>query len=96
MKIESEKMINEEVKEQSLKRLKKIEGQVKGIQKMVDNEKYCIDIINQINAARRALDQVALLVMKRHVESCVAEAIKVGNHTNKIDELMDTIDRFVK
>ena len=89
-------MINEEVKEQSVKRLKRIEGQVKGIQRMVENEKYCIDIVNQVNAARRALDQVALLVMRRHVESCVSEAIKVGNSTNKIDELMETINKFVK
>ena len=89
-------MINEEVKKQSVKRLKRIEGQVKGIQRMVENEKYCIDIVNQVNAARRALDQVALMVMKRHVESCVAEAIKVGNHTKKIDELMETINKFVK
>jgi DNA-binding FrmR family transcriptional regulator len=89
-------MINKEVKEQSVKRLKRIEGQVKGIQRMVENEKYCIDIVNQVNAVRRALEQVALLVMRRHVESCVAEAIKVGNHTNKIDELMDTINKFVK
>ncbi len=89
-------MINEEVKEQSVKRLKRIEGQVKGIQRMVENEKYCIDIVNQVNAARRALDQVALIVMRRHVESCVAEAIKVGNQTKKIDELMETINKFVK
>ena len=89
-------MINKEVKEQSLKRLSKIEGQVKGIQRMVENEKYCIDIVNQVNAVRRALEQVALMVMRRHVESCVSEAIKVGNPTKKIDELMDTINKFVK
>ncbi len=89
-------MINEQVKKKSLSRLKRIEGQVKGVQRMVENEKYCIDIVNQVNAARRALDQVALMVMKRHVESCVAEAIKVGKQTKKIDELMDTINKFVK
>ncbi len=89
-------MINEQVKKKSLSRLKRIEGQVKGVQRMVENEKYCIDIVNQVNAARRALDQVALMVMKRHVESCVAEAIKVGNQTKKINELMETINKFVK
>lgn len=89
-------MINEEAKEQSLNGLWRIEGQVKGIEKMVENEKYCIDIVNQVNAVRRALEQVALLVMRRHVESCVAEAIKFGNNTKKIDELIDTIDKFVK
>ena len=89
-------MINEEVKSNALLRLRKIEGQVKGITKMVDQEKYCIDIINQITAAQRALDQVALAIMKRHVESCVSSAVKEGKGSNKIDELMDTINKFVK
>ena len=89
-------MINREVKEDALLRLRKIEGQIKGISKMVDEEKYCIDIINQITAAQRALDQVALTVMKRHVESCVSEAVKEGKGSPKIDELMETINKFVK
>ncbi len=89
-------MINLEVKEKALQRLKRIEGQIKGIQRMVDDERYCIDIVNQITAVKRALEQVALMVMKRHVESCVSEAIKMGNSTKKVDELMDTINRFVK
>lgn len=89
-------MINSEVKEKTLHRLKKVEGQINGIQRMVEEEKYCIDIVNQITAVKRALEQVALMVMKRHVESCVSEAIRLGNSTKKIDELMDTINRFVK
>ena len=89
-------MINEEVKTDALLRLRKIEGQIKGITKMVDQEKYCVDIINQITAAQRALDQVALSIMKRHVESCVSEAVKEGKGSTKIDELMDTINKFVK
>lgn len=89
-------MIDETVKEQALIRLRKIEGQIKGIQRMVEEEKYCIDIVNQITAVKRALEQVALMVMKRHVESCVSEAIKAGNSTAKIDELIETIDRFVR
>jgi len=55
-------MINEETKKDVLPRLKKIEGQIKGIQKMVEKERYCIDIINQVTAAQRALDQVSLKV----------------------------------
>ena len=89
-------MINREVKENSLLRLRKIEGQIKGITKMVDQEKYCVDIINQITAAQRALDQVALSIMKRHVESCVSEAVKEGKGSTKIEELMETINKFVK
>lgn len=89
-------MINEEIKTNALLRLRKIEGQIKGVAKMVDEEKYCIDIINQITAVQRALDQVALGIMKRHVESCVSEAVKEGKGSPKIDELMDTINKFVK
>ena len=89
-------MIDEAVKTDALLRLRKIEGQIKGIAKMVSDEKYCIDTINQITAAQRALDQVALTIMKRHVESCVSEAVKEGKGSSKIDELMDTINKFVK
>ena len=72
-------MINEKVKAESLKRLNKIEGQVRGVAKMVENEKYCIDILNQITAAKNALDGVAKIIMKRHVESCVTHAILEGH-----------------
>ena len=89
-------MINREVKENSLLRLRKVEGQVKGITKMVNDEKYCVNIINQITAAQRALDQVALGILKRHVESCVSDAVKEGKGSRKIDELMETINKFVK
>jgi DNA-binding FrmR family transcriptional regulator len=89
-------MIDNQVKKDCLQRLKKIEGQVKGIQKMVEQRKYCIDIINQITAVRRALDVVSLRVMKRHLQSCVTEAIKQDRPQEKIEELMGTIYRFVK
>ncbi len=89
-------MIDEKVQKDSVRRLKKVEGQVKGIQKMVEQRKYCIDIINQITAVRRALDVVSLNVMKRHIESCVTEAIKQDEPEAKINELMETIYKFVK
>ncbi len=84
-------MINEEVKNGALLRLKKIEGQIRGIMKMVENEKYCIDIINQITAAEKALEGVSKIIMKRHVESCVATAISMGKGGEAIDELVETI-----
>ena len=84
-------MINPEVKKDALNRLKKIEGQVKGVMKMVDEEQYCIDIINQITAAEKALDRVARIIMKRHVESCVTEAIVAGEGQNKDEELLETV-----
>jgi len=89
-------MINEEVKKETTKRLSRIEGQVRGLMKMVENEKYCIDIIDQINAVRRALEQVALGMMKRHVESCVADSIRRKEGKQKIEELIDSIDKFIK
>lgn len=87
-------MINEEVKRYSLTRLKKIEGQIRGIMRMVEDEKYCIDIINQITAAEKALDGVAKIVMKRHVESCVSNAIVKGEGQNKIDELINAVFKY--
>ena len=84
-------MINETVKVESLKRLKKIEGQVRGVSKMVESEKYCIDIINQITAAKNALDGVAKIIMKRHVESWVTQAILEGHGKDKIDELVTAV-----
>ena len=91
-------MLNPPTQEQSLKRLARIEGQIQGLQRMVREGRYCIDIIQQITAAKKALEQVALLVMRRHIDSCVSEAIrsKDGKGTQKITELMGTIHRFIK
>lgn len=89
-------MINQITKEQSLKRLRKIEGQIKGLMKMIDDEKYCIDLITQVNAMRRALEKVALIIMKRHIESCVTESVREKKGNQKIDELIDSIDRFIR
>lgn len=84
-------MINKKVKAKSVERLKKIEGQVRGVAKMVENEKYCIDIINQIAAAKNALDGVARIIMKKHVESCVTQAILEGRAEEKIEELIAAV-----
>ncbi len=89
-------MINEETKKDVLPRLRKIEGQIKGIHKMIEKERYCIDIINQVTAAQRALDQVSLKVMKRHIESCVTDAIKSDGSGPIIGELMETIYKFIR
>ena len=89
-------MINEEVKKDAISRLKKIEGQIRGIMRMLDEEKYCIDIINQITAAEKALDGVSKIVMKRHVETCVSNAIVRGEGQNKIDELIETVFKYSK
>ena len=77
-------------------RLKRIEGQVRGVGRMIQEQRYCIDIIQQLTAARRAIDEVSLKIMRGHVDHCVSQAIKGRGGTQKIDELMDTIHRFVK
>ncbi len=89
-------MIDAKTKELALGRLNKIEGQVRGLKGMVEAERYCIDIIQQVNAARRALDQVALLVMTRHLESCVSEAIQKNDNGGKIEEFMLSVDKFIR
>ena len=86
-------MINKPTQQETSIRLKRIAGQIEGIKKMIEAGRYCIDIINQVTAVKKALEQVSLLVMKRHVESCVSEAIKSGKSASKIKELMETIEK---
>ena len=89
-------MINEEAKKNATTRLKKIEGQIRGVMKMVENEKDCIDIINQITAAEKALNRVSSIIMKQHVESCVTEAVSRGKGKEMVNELIETIYRYGK
>ena len=79
-----------------LPRLRRIEGQIRGITRMVEERRYCIDIIQQLTAARKALDQVSLKIMNGHINSCVSDAIRRQDGAEKIDELMQTLGRFVK
>ena len=89
-------MVNDDTKAILRPRLKRILGQIEGVEKMIEEERYCIDIINQVNAVRRALEQVALIVMKRHMESCLSEAIKGKKGQEKIDEMVNSIDAFIR
>ena len=89
-------MLNERSKNETLVRLKKIEGQIRGLERMVDDKRYCVDILNQIAAVRRALDSVSMVLMKRHVETCVSGAIKANKGAPLIDELIDSVERFVR
>ena len=80
----------------SLKRLRKIEGQIQGVQRMLSERRYCIEILQQVTAARRALDEVSLQIMRGHINSCVSGAIREGHGAEKVEELMRAIHRFVK
>jgi CsoR family transcriptional regulator, copper-sensing transcriptional repressor len=83
-------------KDQVQTRLKRIEGQVRGVQRMVDEDRYCIDVLTQVSAAKAALDAVALLLLQDHTEHCVAEAIRAGEGSQKIRELNEAVERLVK
>ena len=80
----------------SLKRLRKIEGQIQGLQRMLSQRRYCIEVLQQVTAARRALDEVSLQIMRGHINSCVSRAIRQGDGAEKVDELMRAVHRFVK
>lgn len=80
-------------------RLKKIEGQVRGIQKMVEDERYCIDILVQINAVNSALKKVGMNILRRHTEYCITDSLKKDDPQSSqesMDELMKVIELFSK
>lgn len=89
-------MLNKKTQLDVFRRLNRIRGQVEGIKHMVEETRYCIDIINQITAVRRALEQVSLLIMEQHIKPCVSEEIKKGGSTPRIKELIYTIDNFIR
>jgi CsoR family transcriptional regulator, copper-sensing transcriptional repressor len=77
-------------------RLRRIEGQVRGLQKMVDEDRYCIDVLTQVSAVKAALDRVALLLLADHTEHCVTEAIQAGDGAAKVRELNGAVERLVR
>jgi DNA-binding FrmR family transcriptional regulator len=80
-------------------RLRRIEGQVRGLQRMVDEDAYCVDILTQVAAVQTALEQVAVNVLDGHVRHCVADAVAgtdEGEADAKLDELMAAVRRFAK
>ncbi|CAH2212636.1 metal-sensitive transcriptional regulator [Tepidibacter aestuarii] len=87
-------------KDAIIKRLRRIEGQVKGIQKMINEDKYCVDILIQIAAIRSAIDKVGGIVLENHVKGCVKNTIDnsddIGEKDRVIDELVNTMLKFMK
>ena len=81
-----------------LRRLRRIEGQVRGLQRMIENDDYCIDVLTQISAATRALQAVSIALMDEHLRHCVAEAITQGGEAadEKVREASDAIARLVR
>ncbi len=88
--------MRDEIKASCLRRLKRLEGQVRGLASMVEDDRYCIDVVTQIAAARAALRRVEEEVLRDHVAQCVEHAISSGDKADqrrKITELMDVIGR---
>ena len=86
-------------KDALVKRLHRIEGQVRGIERMVDEERYCIDVLTQIAAVTTALDSLAFQLLDAHVNHCVTDAIASGDReaaTEKTQELLAAVERFAR
>ena len=84
-------------KEKIQNRLRRIEGQVRGLQRMVDEEAYCVDVLTQIGSVVSALEKVGAILLKDHVEHCVRESIEKGEGADeKIEELTDAVERFLR
>jgi DNA-binding FrmR family transcriptional regulator len=90
-------VLNEETKGKARGRLRRIEGQVQGLQRMIESDAYCVDVLLQISAVQGALEQVQKLLLGRHIESCVADALRSGSKSErqqKVEELLDVFSRF--
>lgn len=79
-----------------LKRLKRIEGQVRGVAQMITDDRYCVDVLTQVAAVQSALDALALQLLEDHTRGCVAGAIQSGAGDRTIDELMQAVKRFAR
>ncbi len=90
--------IHHHTKDEYLARLRRIEGQARGLQRMVEEEKYCIDILTQVSAMTRALQSVALGLLDEHLAHCVVDAVREGGSEAdiKLKEASDAIARLVR
>jgi DNA-binding FrmR family transcriptional regulator len=86
------------MKDSHLKRLRRIEGQIRGLQRMVEQDKYCIDILTQVSAATKALQSFSLELLEEHLEHCVVDAARKGGPEaqDKVREASDAIARLVR
>ncbi len=83
-------------KDDLLRRLRKIEGQVRGIQRMIEEGRYCIDVLTQLAAARQGLNRVGMLILDRHIKGCVINAIRSGEEERAVEELNQVLLRFIR
>ncbi len=88
--------IDEKVQESARRRIAIIEGQLRGLSKMIEEKKYCIDVLTQISAIHEALRCVGKLVVRHHLETCVTEGLQGGQREQHYEELMDLIYKLSK
>jgi DNA-binding FrmR family transcriptional regulator len=77
-------------------RLRKIEGQVRGLQRMVEDERYCVDVLAQISSTVNALEKVGVLLLNDHIRTCVRDSLADGDGDDKVEELVTAVDRFLR
>jgi len=90
-------MMNDATKQKVMARIRRIAGQLEGVARMVEEDRYCVDVLLQIASAQAALGQAGKVVLRSHVETCVTEAIesgKPGDRKQKIDELFEVFARY--
>jgi DNA-binding FrmR family transcriptional regulator len=75
-------------------RLRRVEGQIRGIQRMVEQDRYCIDVLTQVNSANAALRSVGMGLLDEHVRHCVRDSIETGSADEKVEELLAAVVRF--
>ena len=85
-----------DLQHQARRRLRKIAGQVAGLERMVDEDRYCVDVLHQIAAVRGALDQLGKLLLEGHVQTCVADAVRSGRAGDRDEKLAELIDVFAR
>jgi len=96
MVMEKNEIGRRESKEDILKRLKRIEGQVKGIQRMIEEEKYCVDILTQVAAVRAAINKVGMLILEKHSMDCIENIVSSEDKEKALSELTKTMKSFMK
>lgn len=93
---DAERHVVQPHKQALLKRLNRVEGQVRGIAQMIQDDRYCVDVLTQVAAIRSALDAVGLQLLEDHTRGCVASAVKAGHGEEHIAELMTAVRRFTR
>ncbi|MDP2920156.1 MAG: metal-sensitive transcriptional regulator [Dehalococcoidia bacterium] len=87
----------EKDKREILVRLRRMEGQLKGIQKMVEEDKYCVDILNQLSSIIAATQKVSNIIMKDHIKGCVRNALATNQNSDEhVNELVEVVERFTR